>query len=68
MAERVNADRVLCPQMKPGLLEPSCTLVTQLLNPVRPKWLRPSRHLNLAAPLSDCLRGRGAHHHMLAAS
>lgn len=49
--------------MKLGLYEePLCTLVTQLLNPVRPKWLRPSRHLNLAAPHADCLRGRCARH------
>lgn len=65
--ERVNTDRVLGPQKKPGLYEPLCTLVTQLLNPVRPKWLRPSRHLKLAAHHSDCLR-RHCARHMLAVS
>lgn len=65
--ERVNTDPVLAPQKKPSLYEPLCTLVTQLLNPVRPKWLRPSRHPELAAPHSDCLRGHCARH-MLAVS
>lgn len=60
--ECVNTDRVVRPQMKPGLYEPLCTLVTQLLNPVRPKWLRPSRHLNLAAPHSDRLRRHWTRH------
>lgn len=60
--ECVNTDHFSVPQTKRGLSEPSCTLVTQLLNPVRPKWLRPSRHLNLAAPHPGCLRPHCTHH------
>lgn len=40
----------------------TCTLVTQLLNPVRPKWLRPSQHLNLTAAHSDRLCLCCTHH------
>lgn len=41
---------------------PVCPVVTQPLNPVRPKWLRPHQVLNLSAPLSDRLHTRCSHH------
>lgn len=55
----VKAEWLFCVPNGPPAV---CPVVTQPLNPVRPKWLRPHQVLNLSAPFSDRLRTRCTRH------